>query len=109
MIDYEPCKYIQEASLKQKRLNSDGTYTYYFSIPTLLPLTKHNTPGYIIRRERLANKKPNLIPTTKKNVVDHDDIIIDCNDPDNTYNVGDKFLIACVGGDPTRIHIIGRL
>lgn len=109
MIDYEPCRYIQEAILNRKESNPDGTYTYYFNIPTLLPLAKTNTTGFILHRDRLANKQPNLIPTTKKNLIDFNDVIVPCKDPDNTYNVGDKFLIAFVGGDPTRIQIVGRI
>lgn len=107
MIRHEPCSYIQEAIFDHKEQLPDESWVYKFKIPTLLPMPTNT--GYIIDKSKLANSQPNLIQITRNVINDSDLIVLPYNE--NIYgdiSKGDKILIAFIGGDITRIRILGR-
>lgn len=107
MIKYDPCSYIQEAIFDHKEQLPDESWIYKFKIPTLLPIPTNT--GYIIDKTKLANSQPNLIITSRTVVGDSDLVTLPYSE--YTYGdieKGDKILIAFIGGDISRIRILGR-
>ena len=107
MIKYDPCSYIQEAIFERKEQLPDESWVYKFKIPTLLPIPSND--GYIINKSKLANVNPNLIQVSRTVITDSDLVILPYSE--SVYgdiSKGDRILIAFIGGDITRIRILGR-
>ena len=107
MITYEPCKFVQEAIFKELVVNPDKTEEYRFLIPTLTPVATDT--GYIVNKNKLANKDKSKV-IVSHNVLNDDTLINIPYDKERfgDIKVDDIFLIVFVGGDPTRIRILGR-
>lgn len=108
MINYEPCRYIQEAIYKESITNPDNSIEHRFLIPTLTPMP--NTTGYLIDKFKLANKNTSDIKIVHHLLNDTNLITIPYDeDKFGELKEDDTFLIAFIGGDLTRIRIIGRI
>lgn len=108
MITVESCKYMQEAIFRSKVENPDGSFSYRFSIPTLLPMANFCN-GVTLTKSNLANKNADPVILTTGIIRDDDTITLPYNverfgDP----NPGDSFVVCFLGGDPTRCTIIER-
>lgn len=107
MIKYDPCSYIQEAIFDHKEQLPDESWIYKFRIPTLLPMPTNS--GYVIDKTKLANSQPNLILTSRTVIGDSDLVTLPYNESIyGDIEKGDVILIAFIGGDITRIRILGR-
>lgn len=100
-----------ELAILQETICKYETSSAKFTIPTLMTSSKQEskTPN---KSSNIMNKENNLgiSNATTSNYVTlkvPEEYLITY--PDKYIPIGTRFLVACIGGDITQIHIIGRL